>query len=82
MSAQTAELQLQIDTWRAKVRDGTITKEEMAEAIMVLRAGRAGVTQAKAGSRAKSASAKPAKRSAEDLLKEFEEGGTKDLPGF
>lgn len=82
MSAQTPELQLQIETWRAKIRDNTITKEEMAQAIAILRAGRAGVTQAKAGSRAKSTAAKPAKRTAEDLLREFEEGGSQDLPGF
>ena len=71
--AQSPELQLNIQLWRQKARDGTLTLEEMREAIKALRKDRGATAQSTAGSRTtrtrKAASSKP---DADDLLKELE----------
>ena len=73
MSAQSPELQMKIQEWRAKAREGTLTQEEMREAIAALRKDRGSVTQATAGSkttRTRTAAAK--KPDGDDLLSELE----------
>lgn len=62
-AAQSPELQLKIQQWRAKAREGTLTPEEMREAIAALRKDRGAVPTATAGSKTtrerKAAAAKP-----------------------
>lgn len=60
------ELQAKIAIWRAKALDGRLTKEEMAEAILALRADRVGAAVASATSRR--AKAKAEIPSAADLI--------------
>ena len=69
MSAQTPELQAKIAIWRQKAVDGTLTVEEMKEAILALRAGRVSAAHASEASRRKAA--KVAIPSADDLLAEL-----------
>jgi len=73
MSAQSPELQMKIQEWRAKAREGTLTQDEMREAIAALRKDRGSVTQATAGSRTtatrKAAAKKP---DGDDLLSQLE----------
>lgn len=65
------ELRSKIDIWRRKAIDGTLSDEEMREAIDVLRAGRVAAASASAPkSRAKAKAAVP---HADDLLKELGE---------
>lgn len=52
----TPELNDKISLWRQRARDGTLTREEMREAISLLRAGRISAA-ASAKSRTKSPSA-------------------------
>ncbi|UOF77849.1 hypothetical protein [Bacteriophage sp.] len=73
MSIPSDAYVLQVAIWRDKARQGTLTKEEQAEALRHLRAGRAAAPQAKAGSRA-TKTAKSAKPNGDDLLAEFEKG--------
>lgn len=71
-TAQSPELLNQIAQWRQKSTDGTITLEEMREAVKVLRAGRvSAITEAGIAKRAAAKSKGPAK-SGEDLLKDLE----------
>lgn len=66
------ELSAKISSWRLKAADGTLTLDEMKEAITHLRAGRvaaASAARASAGSRKKAAVAIPA---AADMLNELE----------
>ena len=66
----TLELQAKIATWRLRVADGTITQDEMKEAIIHLRAGRLAAAQSAAASKRKaSIAAIPA---AADLLDELD----------
>lgn len=65
------DTKLRIAEWRAKCANGTMTQEEYREVIATLRAGRAGVTQPKAGSRARKSTA-AAKPDGDDLLSELE----------
>lgn len=62
-AAQSPELQLKIQMWRTKAREGTLTQDEMREAITALRRDRGSIPVATGGSRttakAKSAAAKP-----------------------
>lgn len=51
--AHSAESQAKLSDWREKAKEGTITIEEMKEAIAVLREGRISACFASAGSRAK-----------------------------
>lgn len=70
-SAQSPELLNQIKIWQQKSTDGTITLEEMREAVKILRAGRvSAITEAGVAKRAaagKGKSKTPA-RSADTLL--------------
>jgi hypothetical protein len=61
------ELNAQVQTWRRKAADGTLTKEEMRLAIAALRQGRVSASVASA----KSKKAK-APINADDLLKELD----------
>jgi len=63
------ELQIKVQEWRKKAREGTLTLEETKEAIKALRAGRAMVAQAAGGSKTSKAKPKP---SGDDLLSELE----------
>jgi len=63
------ELQSKIGVWRAKAAAGTLTQEEMREAIVALRADRVGA--AIASDRSKRAKAKAEIPDAGDLLKEM-----------
>jgi hypothetical protein len=59
--------------WRAKARDGTLTKEEMREAIAALRAARGKTPAATGGTKTKAAAAAKAKKpDGDDLLSELE----------
>lgn len=60
-----------IAEWRAECANGTMTQEKYREVIATLRAGRAGVAQPTAGSRARKSTA-AAKPNGEDLLGELE----------
>lgn len=64
----TPELQTKIQTWRAKAAAGTITEDEMREAVAALRQSR--LTAAAQPTKAKTASRGPA-RSADDMLGEL-----------
>lgn len=62
------ELQSKIAVWRAKALDGTISLDEMREAVILLRGGR------KAAQEASEASGKKAKkpaRAVDDMLSEL-----------
>ncbi|HQR20773.1 MAG TPA: hypothetical protein PKV98_07895 [Burkholderiaceae bacterium] len=63
------ELASKIATWRAKAIAGTLTQEEMREAIIALRADRVGA--AIASDKSKRAKAKAEIPDAGDLLKEM-----------
>jgi len=65
----TPELQSKITMWRAKAADGTITLEEMKEAVAALREGRR--TAAVSPERARTAKAKAAIPNADDMLAEL-----------
>lgn len=67
----TPELQSQIAIWRAKSADGTITLDEMRQAIILMRGGRTGAQEAAAASGKKSSTKKPV-RKADDMLSELE----------
>lgn len=71
--AQSPELQSKIAIWREKAIDGTITVEEMKEAVIALRAGRVSAAHASEGARAKkAATGKPTlSLDADDLLAEL-----------
>lgn len=62
-AAQSPELQLKIQQWRAKAREGTLSQDEMREAIAALRKDRGAIPSATAGSKTtrerKAAAAKP-----------------------
>jgi hypothetical protein len=64
--AQSPELLMKIAEWRARALDGTITPEDMKEAIISLREGRVSACFASAASRAKGG--KNPIPSAEELL--------------
>ncbi len=69
MTAQSPELQAKISIWRTKALDGTITMDEMREAIAALRQGRVSAAHASEGARRKTA--KVAIPAADDLLAEL-----------
>jgi len=68
------ELQAKISGWRLKAAEGTLTLEEMKEAIIYLRAGR--MSAAASANTARRASAAGAKKTvisnSDDLLSELE----------
>jgi len=63
----TPELSAQIQVWRQKVRDKTITQSELRDALAALRQGRASSAVTSAGSRAKKAPV-----NSDDLLNQLE----------
>lgn len=65
----TPEIQTKIAEWRSKARNGTLTKEEAAEAIALMRQARGAAPQATAGTKARKTAAKP---NSDDLLSELE----------
>lgn len=73
MAAQSPELQLKIAQWRDKARQGTLTQDEMREAIAALRSDRTSIPQATAGSKVtKARTAASKKPDSDDLLSELE----------
>jgi hypothetical protein len=67
-----ADFNDQVNIWRAKAREGTLTKEEMRLAIEAMRASRGKTIPASGGTKVKAAAkAKAAKPNADDLLGEL-----------
>ena len=66
---QTPEMQAKISIWRQKALEGTLSVEEMKEAILALRAGR--VSAAHASESARRSKAKTEIPSADELLAEL-----------
>jgi hypothetical protein len=72
MSAQSPEVQMRLETLRQRAREGTLTQDEMKEAIVMLRGDRARMAPATGGSRTtKAVKAKSGKPDADDLLAEL-----------
>lgn len=67
----TPELQAKMAEWRAASIAGTITTEQLREAVATMRAARGAAPQATSGTRARK-SAAAAKPNGDDLLKELE----------
>jgi hypothetical protein len=65
----TPEVQSMVATFRRKAAEGTLTPEEMKQAIIMLREGRAQAAQATAAAKRKTAV--KVIPTAEDLLKEL-----------
>jgi hypothetical protein len=63
------ELQSKISVWRQKALDGTLTIDEMREAIVLMRQGR--MSAASASEQARRTKAKAAVKSADELLSEL-----------
>ena len=71
--AQSQELQAKIQLWRQKAREGTLTQEEMREAIAALRQDRIGAAGTSAASRERKATARAQKNvNSDDLLSELD----------
>lgn len=66
------ELQAKIAAWRIKAVEGTLTKEEMAEAIAALRTERTQAATAPTGERKRSSATKKAPVNSDDLLSQLE----------
>lgn len=63
----------QVEVWRNKCRDGTMTLAEYKEVIVQLRAGRAATPQATGGTKSKAAAkAKAIPISGDDLLSQLD----------
>lgn len=71
MSNPQLDLQMKVEEWRRKAREGTLTLEETREAVKVLRAGRSLIATATGGSTT-NRKAKAAKPDGDDLLSELE----------
>lgn len=71
MTNPQLDLQMRVEEWRRKAREGTLTLEETRDAIKHLRAGRSLIAAATGGSKTK-AKAKAVKPSGDDLLSELE----------
>lgn len=63
------ELQSKIANWRLKAAEGTLSLEEMKEAIRFLRAGRVAAASASASGKKKKSSVAPA---ADDMLADLD----------
>lgn len=72
MAAQSPELQSKIATWRQRAIEGTLTLEEMKEAITAMRQDRVGASYASEGAATKRKAAKAAIPNADDLLSELQ----------
>jgi hypothetical protein len=67
------ELSAKVQLWRQKARDGSLTQDEMREAIIALRQDRAGAAVTSAASRERKATAKAkASVNSDDLLNELD----------
>lgn len=66
----TPELQSKITIWRARAAEGTLSIEEMREAVAVIREGRLGAAHASEAS--KRSRAKKEIKSADEMLNELE----------
>lgn len=66
----TPEVASRIATWRQKALEGTLSIEDMKEAILAIREGRRGAATASEAARKR---AKKEIKSAEDLLSELED---------
>lgn len=71
MSIPSAELQMKMSLWRQKAVEGTLTQDEMREAIALMRAGRAAGQTASASGTSRRAKAKAEIPSADDMLNEL-----------
>ena len=72
LSMYSPEMSAKLAQWRIKAADGTITKEEMAEAITALRGERQAAATAPTGERKRSTAAKKAPVNSDDLLSQLE----------
>lgn len=71
--ALTAEMQAQVQLWRQKAREGTLTQEEMRAAIAALRQDRVSAADTSAKSREKKATTRAkANINSDDLLNELD----------
>ena len=71
--AQSHEMQAKIQLWRQKAREGTLTQDEMREAIAALRQDRVAAAGVSTASRAKkSATAAKKAVNSDDLLSELD----------
>lgn len=69
----TPDMNAKVQLWRQKARDGTLTQEEMREALTALRADRTNSHTNSGASRAKRTTAKAkANINSEDLLSELD----------
>ena len=66
------ELQSNLATWRAKAAEGTLTFEEMKEAVIALRAGRREASKTAQNAAVKRKKAIAAIPSAADMMSELE----------
>ena len=72
ITTTTTNLQIRIAELRAKSRAGTLTKDDMREAVKYLRGGRSLIAAATGGSKTNSRAKAAAKPDADDLLSELE----------
>jgi len=72
MSTIPLDLQAKITAWRIKAAEGTLTLEEMKEAIVHLRAGRLGAAQAAGKAAATRKKAIAVIPSADDMLADLD----------
>ena len=72
-SPYSPETQMKIAVWRQKAMEGTLTLEEMREAVIIMRGDRKNSANA-AASGARRAKAKAAIPSADDMLEELGKG--------
>lgn len=67
------EVNAKIQLWRQKAREGTLTQDEMKEAILILRADRKGASATSAASREKKAAGRAkANINSDSLLDELD----------
>lgn len=70
---QSPEMQAKIQLWRQKAREGTLTQDEMREAIAALRQDRVGAAATSEKSREKKAAGRAkANVNSDDLLSELD----------
>ena len=70
----TPDISAKVQLWRQKAREGTLTQDEMREAIEILRQGRIGAATTSAASRTRKATAKAkANVNSDDLLSELDD---------
>ena len=69
----TPDISAKVQLWRQKAREGTLTQDEMREAIEILRQGRTGAAATSAASRTRKATAKAKSNvNSDDLLSELD----------